>query len=150
MPSYNDPAETPKTKKAVVIGVRPTATPTGKEIPADWPMFNAPRPLYGQITFQTYDVGFRTFGWFFGVIDPNDEYSHGRRGFIAENVSLDARELVFVTEGQCIDRGVETLKADPRRYDSAGVNFDELADNPRYRGWLIQKGREALENEANA
>lgn len=150
MSSYNDPAETPKTKKAAVIGTRPTETPTGKAIPADWPMFNAPRPLYGQITFQIYDPGFRTFGWFVGVIDPNDEYSHGRHGFIGENVSLDARELIFVTEQDCIDAAVGALKADPRRYDAAGVDLDTIGQNERYRTWLIDKGRTVLDKEANA
>ena len=59
--------------RIATIGTRPTHTPDGTPIPADWPIHNAPRPLYGQITWVQPNAPFRAFGWFFAAVDPTEQ-----------------------------------------------------------------------------
>jgi len=67
-----------------LIGERPTQAPEG------WLIFNAPRPLYGQLEWQ----GDFKHGLFYVAVDPADEFS---AGFIFENLRNDAYLLRYAS-----------------------------------------------------
>jgi len=133
--------------QVATIGTRPTHTPDGQPIPADWPIHNAPRPLYGQIAWTQPQAPFRCFGWFFVAVDPNAAWSTEPRGYIENNRSLDARELVFVSDEQAFQRGVEFLR---QQYGHRRNDFETLVSDPKYREHFVQKGIEcwAIEEDA--
>lgn len=129
--------------QVATIGARPTHTPEdGVPIPANWPIYNAPRPLYGQIAWVWPQAPFRSFGWFFAAVDPNDAWSHGVTGYIEENRSLDARELVFVSDEAAFQRGAAFYR------DNYGAEVAKLVDDPSYRDDVVRKGIECLSIES--
>lgn len=73
-----------------VIGNRPTQTPDGKPIPLQAVIYNAPRPLYGDPTWQ----GDFIHGIFYAI--ANDAREH------KDNVSLDGWSIRWVTEQRAI------------------------------------------------
>ncbi len=79
-----------------MIGGRPTQTPDGQEIPDNYIIFNAPRPLYGQITWQ----GEFKHGIFYAALDPDDKYTG--QG-IRENESLDGWFCKWVTWAEVME-----------------------------------------------
>lgn len=81
-------------KTIIRIGPRPA------DIPQEWPIHNAPRPLYGQKTWQ----GDFVHGIFYAAIDPADEYS---AGFVRENERNDAYELVFMSKEQATNEALD-------------------------------------------
>jgi len=82
---------TTKTEVTIFEGERPTHTPDGKPIPAEWIIMNAPRPLLGQLEWRG-DFG---HGVFYVALDPNDQpYTDG---FMLRNRQLDAYLCKWVT-----------------------------------------------------
>ena len=59
-------------------------------IPDGWPVFNAPRPLYGQMAWRGQFLS----GIFYTAVDPADRWSDG---FIKRNHENDASLVKFVT-----------------------------------------------------
>lgn len=131
--------------RIATIGTRPTHTPDGTPIPADWPIHNAPRPLYGQITWVQPNAPFRAFGWFFAAVDPTEQWSQGEYGYIEENRRLDARALVFVSDEQAFQRGVEHLR---QMYGARLDDFEAMVNNPKYRDSFVSRGIECMFIEA--
>lgn len=100
-----------KTTVIKLLAERPTVVPVdavdyiggnqsqdaGREIPANWLIFNAPRPLAGHVGW----IGEFRHGLFYVAIDPGDEW--GQR-YIRRTIELDGWLIEFV------DR-VTTLKA---------------------------------------
>lgn len=80
-------------KKFILVGKPPTTTPSGKALPAAYPIHNAPRPLYGDITWQGEFVS----GIFYAAFDPEhpDAEFYTRR-----NAELNAIELTWVSEDE--------------------------------------------------
>lgn len=61
----------------------------------DWPIYNAPRPLYGTATW----VGDFVSGIFYAAIDPQDGFGHDMED---QNLALDARQLEYLTEDEAV------------------------------------------------
>ncbi len=106
-------------KQVKVIGTRPD------HIPADWPIFNAPRPLYGEPTW----TGDFIHGIFYATIDPSDSYGPG---FITRNAELDAWELVWVSEEQAV---IEAMQQLTDEYPVEATEIDPA--DPEHREWLV-------------
>lgn len=68
-----------------VIGTRPA------DVPADWLIFNAPRPLYG----KEYTGDFK-HGIFYAAIDPADDHA---AQFIYENQRNDGWLIQYIDQG---------------------------------------------------
>lgn len=110
-------------KTVKVIGNRPA------HVPQDWPIHNAPRPLYGQKLWQ----GDFFHGIFYAAIDPADEYSPG---FVKENDRNDAYELVYLAREQAIQQAFEYYQKNfPKIVDK--IDLDDK-DHQRMiiTGWL--------------
>jgi hypothetical protein len=75
-----------------VKGTRPTRTPAGDPISADWLIFNAPRPLYGELTWE----GPFLHGTFYAASAPRTLEFH------YENIDLDGWLLEWHTEAEII------------------------------------------------
>ena len=115
---------TTQPKQVKVIGTRPTQAPTG------WPIFNAPRPLYGDPTW----TGDFIHGIFYATVDPTDPYGPG---FIQRNAELDAWELVWVSEEEAIGESLDYYREKlPKLY----ANIDPYDKD--HRGMLIDGWRE--------
>ena len=139
----------PTIPQVAVIGERPTHTPEGVEIPAGWPIHNAPRPLYGNLTWVQPQAPFRSFGWFFAATDPaapDERDARYNAEYVEENRRLDARELVFVSDEAAYRRGVELLR---ERYGSRLPDFEAKVADPRYRESFVTRGLEALSIESD-
>ncbi len=98
--------ETENIKKIGVIGKRPD------DVPEAWPIFNAPRPLYGHKEWQ----GLFEHGIFYAAVDP-DEY--GAEGFVKRNVSLDGWLVEYWTK--------EGVLTETKRYLLEKYSTDEEA-----------------------
>jgi hypothetical protein len=66
---------------------------TPEEIPADWLIFNAPRPLYGDRTW----IGPFCSGVFYAAVDPSGD---GTAAYIKMDRELDAVLIRWVTEAE--------------------------------------------------
>lgn len=71
-------------KKQLIIGQRP------ENIPADWLIFNAPRPLVGAEHWQ----GDFHHGIFYAAVRPGE----CAKGYIAANIDLDAYLTEYISE----------------------------------------------------
>jgi hypothetical protein len=137
----------PKHTLLRILGARPTALPDGTPLPAHWEVYNAPRPLYGALT---WDGEFR-HGAFYGAVDPDDD-SHPlfmataqRRG----NLRLDGWLVEWLDREATVREFAEGLA---RRYAMAveavveayawgdRSGWDGLAD-----AWAAQFGRVEVE-----
>ena len=107
-----------------IIGIRPAHIPEG------WPIFNAPRPLYGEPTWE----GRFIHGVFYATLDPTEPYSPG---FITRNAELDAWELVYVSEVEAV---VETMQRLTNEYPVEAAEIDPA--DPEHREWLIERWRD--------
>ena len=113
---------TPKVVK--VIGTRPS------HIPTDWPIFNAPRPLYGEPTW----TGDFIHGVFYATVDPTDPYGPG---FIIRNADLDAWQLEWVSEEEVVIEAMQWLTSE---YPIEAKEIDPA--DPEHREWLIASWRD--------
>lgn len=132
--------------QVATIGTRPTHTPDGTPIPPDWPIHNAPRPLYGTLTWQQPQAPFRAFGWFFAVTDPTDEWANGKHGvdYTEENRRLDARELVFISDAEAFARGCAEYRT---RYGSRLADLETMLADQTYRDTIVSAGIRAMSIE---
>lgn len=87
------------------IQLRPTTHARPADIPADWRIFNAPRPLYG----DKYWRGEFIKGVFYAAVDPA---SPDAKTHVELNASLDADELVYVTEDMLVAVAVEYFRSE--------------------------------------
>ncbi len=76
-------------KKLRIIGEWP------KDIPENWELWNAPRPIYGAREWSG-DFG---HGCFYAAIDPDDEFAERWR---QNNIDLDAWKIEYVTEDEAV------------------------------------------------
>ena len=93
-----------------------------KAMPAEWRIFNAPRPIYGE---ETWEGDFLS-GIFYAAVRPG----HEREGWmVEENRRLDAAELVFVPYADALkaeqERIIERYGEDARWYVDDERYFDE-------------------------
>lgn len=82
-----------------IIGSRPAEAPEGAWI------FNAPRPLYGAVTWQ----GEFVHGIFYAAILPADDYAEN---FIRQNVSLDGWVLCYFSKEDARKQATESMIRD--------------------------------------
>lgn len=61
------------------------------DVPADWLIFNAPRPLYGH---KCWEGEFRS-GRHYAAIDPADSWG---KNYIEETIRLDGYLVEYITE----------------------------------------------------
>ncbi|MBU1747582.1 MAG: hypothetical protein KKA73_07830 [Chloroflexi bacterium] len=108
------PPEPLTMERYVVFVPRSEVVPAHLTVGADWPIYNAPRPLCGTVTWERTGCG---AGRFFAAIDPADPYAPA---FTRRCAQDDAFLLVFATQEE-----VETWA---RAYcQSCGVDPDEYA-----------------------
>ena len=105
----------PKQYRRVYEGMREQFRPD--DIPADWTIFNAPRPLFGT---QTWRADFIS-GIFYGAVDPKDDRAEM---WIRENNKLDADVLVWVTIDE-VRTAVSKYYA--KHYPDLEIDIDEHA-----------------------
>ncbi len=82
---------------------RPTVTPNGHAIPADWLIFNAPRPLVGSEPPDHKANGNDFLEWngewvrglYFAAVNPKDPLAAHQ---VKQNVDLDAYLVRYMTE----------------------------------------------------
>jgi len=103
--------------KFAVIDSRPS------DVPADWIVFNAPRPLYGHKEWQ----GEFYHGRFFAAVDPHGEYADR---FMKNNVSLDGWVVEYYEKDAAIKQVIEFYKVTyPGESEAiADLNEKELLD----------------------
>jgi hypothetical protein len=82
------------------VTVRPLIGDRPDNIPADWVIFNAPRPLIGTKTWE----GDFNHGRFYAAINPKDEFADQN---IVENNKLDGWVLEYFLEDQAIEWTIE-------------------------------------------
>ncbi len=111
-------------KQVKVIGTRPSHIPPG------WPVYNAPRPLYGEPTW----TGDFIHGIFYATVDPLYEYSSG---LITRNADADAWELIWVSEEQAV---IEAMQRMTDEYPNEAAEIDPM--DPEHREWLVASWRE--------
>lgn len=99
--------------KIRLIGERPKETPKGINIPVDWVIFNAPRPLYGDVCWE----GDFRHGVFYSAVDSEGDFSDL---WIDRNFELDAWEISYIDADIAINEAAEyyrenfpNLKFDP-------------------------------------
>jgi len=140
---------TTKSPILVVIGTRPTATPSGEPISPASAIYNAPRPLYGSLTWTNKSPAFRSMGCFFAAIDfeAGDDFDRDcAKDYAVENARLDARELRFVSEDEAFETGVVVTR---ERYAGTPVaqKLEGMIADPHYRQSFVHNGLEALAAE---
>jgi len=97
-----------------------------------WTIWNAPRPLAGQVVWQSDFVK----GIFYAAADPGDVEGYE---YAADfNERMDACILVRATEQQCVDSAVAHLT--DRGYKPLDVSVCVQQD----REWAIQRGLDVM------
>lgn len=112
-------------KTLIRIGTRPA------DIPQDWPIHNAPRPLYGTKTWE----GDFIHGRFYAAIDPIEEFGEG---WAKRNEDLDAYELVFISWEQAVNEAYQWY-CDNLPKVAPKINLDDKEHQRMIiTGWLKQ------------
>lgn len=137
--------------KVAVVGTRPAETggSVPMAIPSHWPIYSAPRPLYGHL-WQVWNAPFRTFGVFLATVCPDatDEFdAKSNAQFIEENRRLDARELVFVTEDEAFETGVNDVRAKYSGIDKIEARLEKRINDPELRQYFIGRGLESMTDD---
>lgn len=122
---------------------RYTFTARPSQAPAGWRVMNAARPIPGSSVFV--DGRYQSKEWtgdfckgvHYSAIDPEDELAHV---WLATCASLDACELVFITEQQAFDVALRWYQASEYADEVADLDLSQ-DDNRR---WVIWKGFELL------
>ena len=115
-------------RQVKVIGSRPT------HIHASWPIFNAPRPLYGEPIW----TGDFIHGIFYATVNPADNCG---TEFIQRNADLDAWELIWVSEEEAV---VEAMQRLTDEYPTEAAEIDPA--DPEHREWLVASWVERQRN----
>ena len=115
-----------ETKTVTIVGDRPA------DIPADWTIWNAPRPLYGQKNW----TGDFISGRFYSATDPSDPFSEG---FERENRRNDAVILAYIMPEEWkrqVYEYADELKTKYKKHDwnIEDYEFEELEAS--YRNYL--------------
>jgi hypothetical protein len=99
------------------------------DIPQEWAIHNAPRPLYGTKTWE----GDFIHGIFYAAIDPADEFAPG---WLKENDRNDAYELVYLSREQAIPLAYQYYQDNfPKVVPNIDLDDPDIVDM-MLRGWL--------------
>ena len=100
-----------------VVGARPS------DVPEEWVIFNAPRPLYGQLVWEDTDA---PCGWFHAAV-----YLNGERGptWVVSNKRMDARVLFYISYQEF--KGMVSEYANHKKKEYA----DRTLDSITYQEW---------------
>jgi hypothetical protein len=79
-----------------ILGDRPTLTGYGEPLPADWELFEAPRPIAGTLAWRG-EWGGIVGAWFYTAISPTEERAEYMRDV---NKRMDASHVTFVTRSE--------------------------------------------------
>jgi hypothetical protein len=110
----------------IVLDKRPTELPTGKRIPPEYMIMNAPRPLYA--SDDLHWTGDFVHGVFWVAVDPNDPL------LIEMNLNLDAYRLHFIDYAAV----AEDTKA---YFISQSFTVSDWAEYAEEREWIWQSYR---------
>jgi len=102
------------------------------EVGPDWEIWNAPRPLYGHLSWY----GPFLSGLLYSAIDPNGDYAEEYREFNRRN---DARLLQWVTMEEVIEK-VKWYYRD--LIEEKEVNMDDFSDGEIIRTYFRVKDKE--------
>lgn len=100
-------------------------------------IFNAPRPLWGTETNDSWELPF-IHGRHYAAVDPNDDRYEA---MVKQNNNLDGVVLVFVTQEYAKQIAIEETK---KQYPNREFDFDD----PKYYEFLVGKGVKHL-NESS-
>ena len=100
--------------------VRTTVSPRPAHVPAAWPIFNAPRPLCGTVTW----TGEFLTGIFYAAVDPADPaaaafIAHNRRDAAVVVEYVAAADLIAAHKAELLARYGEAVRADLDAPDAA-------------------------------
>jgi len=118
-------------KERHVMGTRERIE-TPEQVKDSWFICNAPRPLYGDVTWNGPFLG----GVFYAAVDPQDENT---AFCLKRNAELDSRILIFHTKQELIELACEWYK---EHYLKAYENID-LDDKDHVAG-LVRKALDIL------
>ncbi len=123
-------------QKHRVIAERPAHVQhscTGEQVGLgeDWPIYNAPRPLYGTVTWR----GDFASGIFYAAIDPEDGFAHDMED---QNQALDAREMEYLTEDEACALA-RTYYADNPHWAGLLATYEERNTPADVRALLVEK-----------
>jgi hypothetical protein len=104
------------------------------DIPADWPIYNAPRPLAGD---RTWTGDFLT-GRFYAAVDPAGPYAEE---YTRRNVQNDAARLEYITPEEW-DQAVTAYGATmAEEYGIDLADFDRADVESSFANWLNEEDR---------
>jgi hypothetical protein len=120
-------------RMSIVVGEYPSQAPDG------WVIYNAPRPIFGGIEWR----GEFAHGVFYAAIDPVDTST--RSAWMRdENRKQDATILIYMTEADLYQAGVQRLSEKYADADACAIITDESNID-----WVVDSQRseeqEALE-----
>ena len=108
-------------KVLFIEGYHKTERPA--DIPADWTIYNAPRPLFGHVRWQ----GDFRHGVFFAAVapegDPADEFNDAAE-FHKRDRQLDGHECLWVSKAEVMAYGAQ--KAAEYGIDLAEFDYPDL------------------------
>jgi len=120
------------TKKTIIGSPQTINTPA--HIPADWEIWNAPRPLYG-----TDWTGPFQHGVFYAALPPFENQVDFEKQFREHNIRLDAWKIEFVPEAEAIKLQIaywsEAYK-DDIPFDNLAQIIDEVGKAELLRAFL--------------
>jgi len=100
-----------KVNRKRVIGTRP------EDVPAGWPIFNAPRPLVGTMAWN----GDFIHGRFYVAVDLSDAIY--AKTMIKRNIELDAWLIEYITEEEASQSVIDYYSS---KYDAA--DFEDVTE----------------------
>ena len=128
-----------KVTTAYHLGDRPTVTPSGDTIPADWLIFRATRPLDGSVRIypdgkmSKYAIAYEDdqfiHGCHVGCVNPKQGESWLQKPsrIVKDNVSADGWLIIYVTKQDILDWGTAYLKA--HDLDIKDFDWDQVLDS---------------------
>lgn len=100
-------------------------------VPANWIIYNAPRPIYGHVEWRDSNG----FGFFFAAVDPKGERAEWMQ---VENQRQDAMILHLMTEEEAFGAGKARLLF---QYGEMAL---KVINDPAHRRWVINTAIDAI------
>lgn len=109
-----------------LLGNRP------QNVPADWPIYSAPRPLYGDMEWR--DGG--GAGFFYVAVNPTGE----RAAWMNEQNARNGAELfIYVGEEEAYSAGRQQLIDLYSERGQLDADRQAVLDDPDSRTWIVER-----------
>lgn len=129
---------------AVTMVPREVVIPAGVAVPTEWEIWNAPRPLYGHVTWDTWtSTGMMIRGRLWAGIDPDQPDADELRRL---NERDHGHLIVFVSEADAFDAGKAALIERYSKFPEADEIIARL-DEDDNRSFILEKGLEVLNKQ---